>query len=322
MTSYVGLNECSNEYWNPSNIRNGRMSTSCSVGSNNQALTFGEDIRNDSDFAGFIVTHAALTNVISFTNITKNGINICSASSTLYKATLPTSTTLNKLVTVTSLLLGHNIARTSLMPTTLHEILLPTSTTLNQPASQLLRHNIARTSLMPTTFHETLLPTSTTPNKLTTVTSQLLNHNITLTFLMPTTLHEILLPTSATPNQPASQLLHHNITRTSLTPTSTSMYQRLKPTLTPFVNSPSYSIAANSTVLPFVSSSGANNLNNMIVVIENNVIKQVSAEIQLCCMCYTYCMFAMISNCIVCLFMLSMKQHIILSKLFSGVVTK
>ena len=238
MTSYVDLNECSNEYWNPSNIRNGRVSTSCSVGSNNQALTFGEDIRNDSDFAGFIVTHAALTNVISFTNITKNGINICSASSTLYKATLPTSTTLKKL---------------------------------------------------------------------TTVTSQLLNHNITLTFLMPTTLHEILLPTSATPNQPASQLLHHNIARTSLTPTSTSMYQRLKPTLTPSVNSPSYSIAANSTVLPFVLSSGANNLNNMIVVIENNVIKQVSAEIQLCCMCYTCCMFAMISNCIVCLFMLSMK---------------
>ena len=73
---YITLNtlfKCSSEYWTPSNIRNGRISTSCSAGSNNQALTFGESIIfQDNTFAGFTVTHAALTNVFSIKNITSN----------------------------------------------------------------------------------------------------------------------------------------------------------------------------------------------------------------------------------------------------------
>ena len=73
--------KCSSEYWTPSNIRNGRLSTSCSVGSNNQALTFGESIIfKNNNFSGFIVTHAALTNVFPINNITSN--ERCQSSTT------------------------------------------------------------------------------------------------------------------------------------------------------------------------------------------------------------------------------------------------
>ena len=87
--------EYSCEYWTPSNIRNGRISTSCSFGSNNRALTFGEDVIN-KPFAGFIVTQAALTNVFSLKKIPNNGfIRPSSTSSTLVKTLSPTASSEN-----------------------------------------------------------------------------------------------------------------------------------------------------------------------------------------------------------------------------------
>ena len=63
----------SSEYLMSSKIRNGRISTSCVVGSNNRALTFGESIiLQNNYFAGFIVTHTALTNVFPVNNIISN----------------------------------------------------------------------------------------------------------------------------------------------------------------------------------------------------------------------------------------------------------
>jgi len=74
----------SNEYWTYSNIRNGRVSTSCSVGSNNRALTFGERyIFDNNNFVGSIISHAALTNVISLNNIFNNSFT-CQSSITSF----------------------------------------------------------------------------------------------------------------------------------------------------------------------------------------------------------------------------------------------
>ncbi len=61
----------SNIYWNPSNIRNGHISTACSNGSNNSALVFGEGI-NYPPYVNFITSHSAVTNAITIINVTNN----------------------------------------------------------------------------------------------------------------------------------------------------------------------------------------------------------------------------------------------------------
>jgi len=55
------FNIYSHQYWSPSNIRNGRISTSCSIGNRNGALTLGENlIYNTQIFKGYTVSHAVL----------------------------------------------------------------------------------------------------------------------------------------------------------------------------------------------------------------------------------------------------------------------
>ena len=61
----------SSQYWNLSSIRNGHISTTCSNGSNNSALVFGEGISN-LPYENFIASHSALTNVFTLSDKTNN----------------------------------------------------------------------------------------------------------------------------------------------------------------------------------------------------------------------------------------------------------
>ena len=60
-------------FWNYCNIRNGRVSKSCSIGINNSALTFGEAFifeNNTFNLTGSLLSHAGLTNIFSIENHT------------------------------------------------------------------------------------------------------------------------------------------------------------------------------------------------------------------------------------------------------------
>ncbi len=61
----------SSQYWNLSSIRNGHISTTCSNGSNNSALVFGEGISN-LPYRNFIASHSAITNVIKIIDDTND----------------------------------------------------------------------------------------------------------------------------------------------------------------------------------------------------------------------------------------------------------
>ena len=86
----------SNDYWNPSNIRNGRIATSCRIGRFNRALTFGEAVNfNGISFFGYTVSHAALTNIFSLNNVTydENQFQNCSSEVTESSISTPPSVT-------------------------------------------------------------------------------------------------------------------------------------------------------------------------------------------------------------------------------------
>ncbi len=61
----------SSQYWNSSNIRNGNISSSCSNGTNNPALVFGEGI-SYLPYSNFITSHSALTNLFNLSDDTNN----------------------------------------------------------------------------------------------------------------------------------------------------------------------------------------------------------------------------------------------------------
>ena len=58
-------------FWTSTNIRNGRVATTCSNGTNNSALVFGENI-NHLPYRNFLASHSALTNIINLSNKTNN----------------------------------------------------------------------------------------------------------------------------------------------------------------------------------------------------------------------------------------------------------
>ncbi len=92
----------SNTYWNPSNIRNGNISSTCSNGTNNPALVFGEGI-NNFPYEDFITSHSAVTNFINISDYTHsihgtlqstqfNSFQICYTTSPVIEPTIITST--------------------------------------------------------------------------------------------------------------------------------------------------------------------------------------------------------------------------------------
>ena len=100
---------CSDQYWTSSNIRNGQISTSCTSGTDNQALVFGEGIRG-----GYLVSHSALTNNISLSNITGSGTSDTACCQSVYPSSPTCTSSLSFAITPTHSLNTEHTESTSI----------------------------------------------------------------------------------------------------------------------------------------------------------------------------------------------------------------